>query len=241
MLNSKRRNFVLLLGDFLFHLILLTPSPVTSNGTDGIKYQRRNTPNHAIGNSKCEPDYSFLEPPPTPFNASKATEDNVVGNIVQYSIALQEHMQGRRRRRRRGRGRRKLFFLRLIDWSFFTSFLFGDSFEEAFSLDEAFFDQDREALMFLTHLMGDLHQPLHCGCGQDRVGLNLWVDFLNYWNRESHPVPFVCMILPDFLTPKFFYCDLNLVSGCCILHNIIRFTSHAFQRCPPFSAFGLGL
>ena len=75
--------------------------------------------------------------------------------------------------------------------------------------DDLLVDQQKESLMFLVHLMGDLHQPLHCGCSEDRAGLKIWVDFLNYYNKESHPFPFICVILPDFLA-SFLGCDLNL-------------------------------
>ena len=77
------------------------------------------------------------------------------------------------------------------------------------ALDEAFADKDRESLMFLSHMMGDLHQPLHCGCHQDSDGTRLWVTFFNYVNAESHPFPLLCMILPTFLRPLLF-CNLNL-------------------------------
>jgi len=105
--------------------------------------------------------------------------DNVVGNIVSYSWDLHENLQQRRQ--------------------------LGIS---AF-LDDTFVDQQKESLMFLVHLMGDLHQPLHCGCSEDRAGLKIWVDFLDYYNKESHPFPFICVILPDFLA-SFLGCDLNL-------------------------------
>ena len=38
-------------------------------------------------------------------------------------------------------------------------------------------EQRREALRFLIHFMGDLHQPLHAGYGQDRGGNDLEVVF----------------------------------------------------------------
>jgi hypothetical protein len=41
--------------------------------------------------------------------------------------------------------------------------------------------QDRlEALMFLVHLVGDLHQPLHCATRNDRGGNDLPVGFLGH-------------------------------------------------------------
>jgi hypothetical protein len=38
-------------------------------------------------------------------------------------------------------------------------------------------DQQREALMFLVHFIGDMHQPLHCSDNQDRGGNGVRVVF----------------------------------------------------------------
>lgn len=40
-------------------------------------------------------------------------------------------------------------------------------------------DQKREALMFVIHFVGDMHQPLHCSDNQDRGGNSVRVVFAN--------------------------------------------------------------
>ena len=40
-------------------------------------------------------------------------------------------------------------------------------------------DQRREALMFLVHFIGDMHQPLHCSDNHDRGGNDVRVQFLD--------------------------------------------------------------
>lgn len=42
--------------------------------------------------------------------------------------------------------------------------------------------QRREALKFVTHFCGDLHQPLHCGTGDDRGGNQVYVA----WEGENN-------------------------------------------------------
>ena len=37
--------------------------------------------------------------------------------------------------------------------------------------------QRREALMFLVHFVGDMHQPLHCSDNQDKGGNDVKLDF----------------------------------------------------------------
>jgi S1/P1 Nuclease len=56
----------------------------------------------------------------------------------------------------------------------------------------------RESLMFLTHFVGDIHQPLHCSRQSDRGGNSIHVEFLNDTTatlagsaqppRDYHPV-----------------------------------------------------
>ncbi len=46
-----------------------------------------------------------------------------------------------------------------------------------FSVDEAF------ALKCLVHLVGDIHQPLHCGNGTDRGGNDVKVDYM--WQKSN--------------------------------------------------------
>ncbi len=50
-----------------------------------------------------------------------------------------------------------------------------------YSVDEAF------ALKCLVHLIGDIHQPLHCGNGNDRGGNDVKVEFF-YENSNLHRV-----------------------------------------------------
>jgi len=68
----------------------------------------------------------------------------------------------------------------------------------------------RESLMFLAHLLGDLHQPLHSGLAADRLGVSIEVSFLDYF-YEDHIMPFVCALPFDFIT-SLFGCSLNLHS-----------------------------
>ncbi|HEY7390111.1 MAG TPA: S1/P1 nuclease [Bryobacteraceae bacterium] len=44
----------------------------------------------------------------------------------------------------------------------------------------------REALLFLVHFVGDLHQPLHCGNNNDRGGNDVPVEFQGLHNEASH-------------------------------------------------------
>ena len=158
------------------------PLGAVAEWADDIKLQRSTTPSHAAG-LDCDPEYKNRT---ISFEHDEAHYNNVVGNIVEYSIELQEYMERRRQRR-------LLFKL--------------DSLDEA--IGKTFQNKDRESLMFLSHMMGDLHQPLHCGCNHDIAGLRIDVEFFNYFNLESHPFPFICVILPSFLWP-IFGCDLNL-------------------------------
>jgi hypothetical protein len=47
------------------------------------------------------------------------------------------------------------------------------------------FDQQNEALKFLTHFVGDIHQPLHVGFLQDQGGNTIYGYFLNFTNSTS--------------------------------------------------------
>lgn len=49
--------------------------------------------------------------------------------------------------------------------------------------EEATHDEKRKALMMLVHLMGDLHQPLHVGTGEDRGGNDVKVEF--FWQPSN--------------------------------------------------------
>ena len=160
---------------------------------DDIKVQRSALPSHAAA-IECDPEYMNR----TIVYGNDATyRNNVITHIVEFSMDLQQYTEGRFRRRRK-------LFLSSIIRGVRNAF---DSLDEA--LDEALEDKDRESLMFLSHMMGDLHQPLHCGCRQDSDGLRIGVNFFNYLNLESHPFPLICMILPAFLR-SIIFCDLNL-------------------------------
>ncbi|MGB1701051.1 MAG: S1/P1 nuclease, partial [Nannocystaceae bacterium] len=52
-----------------------------------------------------------------------------------------------------------------------------ERFEGVLSNPEATADARREAVAFLIHFVGDIHQPLHCGYGDDRGGNDLHLNF----------------------------------------------------------------
>ena len=64
-----------------------------------------------------------------------------------------------------------------------------------------------ESIMFLTHLLGDLHEPLHAGRLSDQNGLDLKVVFMDSYN-PFNSFPAVCL-LPQFLWPLV-GCDAKL-------------------------------
>jgi len=47
-------------------------------------------------------------------------------------------------------------------------------------------EQIKNDLLVLCHLIGDLHQPLHCGYGDDRGGNNIKVQYLNEKTNLHH-------------------------------------------------------
>lgn len=65
-----------------------------------------------------------------------------------------------------------------------------------------------ESLMFLTHLVGDLHQPMHVGRRSDNGGHDIHVDFLGAHNPTNSWGPWLC-ILPRFLW-TLLSCDVSL-------------------------------
>jgi S1/P1 Nuclease len=163
------------------------PLGEVSEWADDIRHQRSTTPLHNVA-LDCDLEYNNRT---IAFDNSWTDGNNVIGNVVKYCTDLQEYAK----RRRRGR---KLFLIGLVDN------ILG-AFDNAFGLD-----RDRESLMFLTHMMGDLHQPLPCGCDHDQIGLKVDVTFFNYFfNPESHPFPFICYIVPSFLQ-SILFCDLKL-------------------------------
>src|SRR5215471_7236978 len=48
-------------------------------------------------------------------------------------------------------------------------------------------DQRKEALMFLVHFIGDMHQPLHCSDNKDRGGNEVRVEFFDR-NMNLHSI-----------------------------------------------------
>src|SRR5437016_3571505 len=52
-----------------------------------------------------------------------------------------------------------------------------EEFEKVLSDGAAQVDQRREALMFIVHFIGDLHQPLHCADHRDRGGNEVKTEF----------------------------------------------------------------
>jgi hypothetical protein len=53
---------------------------------------------------------------------------------------------------------------------------------------------EREALLFLIHIVGDLHQPLHAGYGHDRGGNDTRVNVIGTADRNLHWVWDVFMV-----------------------------------------------
>jgi len=49
-----------------------------------------------------------------------------------------------------------------------------------------------ESLLFLAHMMADLHEPLHVGRRSDMGGHDLNVQFLDYHNEENSAAPWLC-------------------------------------------------
>jgi len=66
-------------------------------------------------------------------------------------------------------------------------------------LNKMFGDEEKESLMFHTHLIGDLHQPLHCG-GRlaDNAGEYIKTTFFDYY-WEGYRMGFIVCRLPSWL------------------------------------------
>jgi len=128
----------------------------------------------------------------------------VVGEIVKQTLALQHYMEDRKRNR-------QLFLLGGMVWDFLVGVwdrLFGESSIDK-TLEDFLSDYEREALMFLTHLMGDLHQPLHAGRQTDNGGSLKRVTFMNVYNEASLWRWLCGDYLPSFIF-NFFSCGINL-------------------------------
>ena len=139
-------------------------------------------------------------------------DDCVVGQIVKFAMVLQDWMWGTRRRDRKLVSALNLLGFLPVLLQFFADFwgmFFGDSLDRA--LDSLTGDREHEALMFVTHLMGDLHQPLHCGQEVDSVATTIDVTYMGYHNEDSRS--FWCSILPGFLKVVLGCGDVSLHSA----------------------------
>ena len=124
-------------------------------------------------------------------------DDCLVGQIVKFTTVLQDWMSGRRRRKLQTPLNLLGFLPGLLDlFANLWGTLFGDSLDAA--LDGFTSDEEHEALMFITHLVGDLHQPLHCGQGSDHVATAIDVTYMGY-HSENFFQTLLCAILPSFL------------------------------------------
>jgi len=104
------------------------------NPKHGISIPDKNSPSNCLGEDAATNPNCHLE-----YERDCEDDTCVVGDIVNYSLQLQDHMSERRRHRRE----RKLFSLYT-----FLGDLFGQQFNGR--LDDAFAREDREALMYLV-------------------------------------------------------------------------------------------
>jgi len=68
-----------------------------------------------------------------------------------------------------------------------------------------------ESLLFLTHMMADLHEPMHVGRRSDMGGHDLNVQFLEFHNEENSWAPWLCW------APRFLWSILGCDTS---LHNV---------------------
>ena len=69
-----------------------------------------------------------------------------------------------------------------------------------------------ESLMFLTHLLGDLHEPIHAGRLSDQNGLELNVAIMDFYNEGNRWAPFSVL----FATVPVAFNGMRLESACCL-------------------------
>jgi hypothetical protein len=63
-----------------------------------------------------------------------------------------------------------------------------DEFRHVLADPGASLEKQREALMFVVHFAGDLHQPLHCADNHDRGGTQTFVTLLDVPDQQLHKV-----------------------------------------------------
>jgi len=154
-----------------------TPLGTAAVWADDVKGRRGNNgPSHfvnTIDEAVADTDEDFDCP----------NGDCVMGDIMQYSDVLRSYLT-------KSNERRLLFFRfwRLGFW---------------YNLLPAFFDniwgsEERESLMFVTHLMGDVHQPLHCGRPSDAGGNRIEVNFMDGHNEDT-ALSWICPFVPRWM------------------------------------------
>lgn len=187
-----------------------TPLASVSEFADDVKYYADSYISHAmdipdegndclardahINNENCSLDYS----------RDCRDDDCHVGGVVKYTLILQDYMHQDQV------GQRKLLFWGDI-WGFvqlffhsITSFLFGGT------PIPLFHSEEREALMFLVHLLHDLHQPLHCGRDSDNQGISISpVTYMGEHNEAYQINRALCDYAPGFVF-NLLVCRMNL-------------------------------
>ena len=63
-----------------------------------------------------------------------------------------------------------------------------EQFRDVLADPHATLTAQREALMFVVHFAGDLHQPLHCADNHDRGGTRTFVTLIDTPNQQLHKV-----------------------------------------------------
>ena len=183
-----------------------SPLGAVAEWADDVKKERGSSgPSHSINtleNPLALSDESNTTARTIDFNADCPKDDCIIGDIVTFTNELKAEPRLRQRRQLIEPPWYPVivWFRELLKFIFMgTNSVFGGSHGNA----------EKEALMFLTHLMGDIHQPLHNGRVSDAGGTKLWVTFMDGYNEFLPLSRYVCPWTPKFLWGTL-GCEVNL-------------------------------